>query len=224
MTDPARVMIELGPKRKRFVASAFDWPGWDRGARTEEDALRVLDTYRPRYARVAELAGFGDAFAATGDLAVVERVEGMGMTDFYTLSMRSAATEHEQMTEAECDRKLALLRASWLTFDAVAARVGELQTGPRGGGRDREKLIRHANGAEILEFAKKVGVSTPPDAWRRSEDIWAHRDAFAGAIREHNARGETARNWTVQFLIRHAAYHMLDHAWEMEDRDPSIAG
>ena len=28
-----------------------------------------------------------------------------------------------------------------------------------------------------------------------------------------------ARTWTVQFLIRRCAWHMLDHAWEMEDRD-----
>jgi hypothetical protein len=26
---------------------------------------------------------------------------------------------------------------------------------------------------------------------------------------------------TVQFLIRRCAWHMLDHAWEMEDRDLS---
>jgi hypothetical protein len=27
------------------------------------------------------------------------------------------------------------------------------------------------------------------------------------------------RSWTLAFLIRHSAYHTLDHAWEMEDRD-----
>jgi hypothetical protein len=35
-----------------------------------------------------------------------------------------------------------------------------------------------------------------------------------------NARGAAAGSWwTVQFLIRRCAWHMLDHAWEMEDRD-----
>ena len=29
MTDPVRVMLEQG-KKKRVVACAFDWPGWDR--------------------------------------------------------------------------------------------------------------------------------------------------------------------------------------------------
>jgi hypothetical protein len=225
MTDPVRVMIEIGPKKKRFVASAFDWPGWDRGAKSEEDAIRVLESYRPRYAKVAELAGFGDAFAAAGELAVTEHVDGMGMTDFYNLSMRSAAPEHEPMTKAECERKLALLRAAWTYFDDVAAGIsGGLRTGPRGGGRDRDTIVRHANGAEIAEFAPKVGVKTDLDARRDPAALAAHRDAFIAAIRDHSARGEPARNWTLPFLIRHSAYHMLDHAWEMEDRDLSLAG
>ena len=27
------------------------------------------------------------------------------------------------------------------------------------------------------------------------------------------------RKWTLPFLIRHSAFHTLDHAWEMEDKD-----
>jgi len=219
MSVPVRVMIEQG-KKKRTVASAFDWPGWDRFAKTEDQAVAVLDAYRPRYAKVAAIAGLADAFAVTGDLEVVERIEGIGMTDFYGVSMRSATPEYEQMTEAECERKLALLRASWTYFDEVAARVSpELKTGPRGGGRDRERIVRHANGAEIYEFAKKVGLNTPLEAREHPDELRAHRAALIDAIRDHNARGVMARSWTVQFLIRHSAYHMLDHAWELEDRD-----
>jgi hypothetical protein len=25
--------------------------------------------------------------------------------------------------------------------------------------------------------------------------------------------------WPLRFLIRHTAFHTLDHAWEMEDKD-----
>jgi len=28
-----------------------------------------------------------------------------------------------------------------------------------------------------------------------------------------------ARTWPLRFLIRHTAFHTLDHAWEMEDKD-----
>ena len=88
-------------------------------------------------------------------------------------------------------------------------------------GHDDQTIVHHANGVEIQEFAKKVGVITPPDAWRRPDDVRAHREAYCAAIRDHNARGASARTWTVQYVIRHSAYHMLDHAWEMEDRDLS---
>ena len=221
MSDPVRVMVEKG-KKKRSVASAFDWPGWDRSAKTEEAALEVLAEYRPRYAKVAELAGLADEFGATGDLEVVERIDGIGMTDFYGVSMRSAQPEYEQMTDAECDRKIELLRAAWATFDDTAARVSaELRKGPRGGGRDRDLIVRHVNGAEIAEFAPKVGVKTPLDARADPDRLRAHRGAFVTAICDYNARNAVTRSWTIQFLIRHSAYHMLDHAWELEDKDLS---
>jgi hypothetical protein len=64
-------------------------------------------------------------------------------------------------------------------------------------------------------------VITPPEAWQDPDALRDYRAAFCAAIREYNARGASARNWTVQFVIRHSAYHVLDHAWEMEDRDLS---
>jgi hypothetical protein len=69
MADPIRVMVEQG--KKKAMASAFDWPGWERSARSEDDALAVLATYRQRYAKVAERAGLAGDFSAIGELAVV---------------------------------------------------------------------------------------------------------------------------------------------------------
>ena len=99
MAKPIRVMVERG-KKKRSVAVAFDWPGWDRSGTTEEAALEALETYRPRYAKVAERAGLRDAFSAAGGFEVVERVAGIGMTDFYGLSGVPATPEHDQMPDA----------------------------------------------------------------------------------------------------------------------------
>jgi len=224
VTDSLRVMIERGRKKPVAVAVAFDWPGWERPGKSEEDALRVLATYRPRYARVAELAGLADEFRDIGEPNVVERIEGIGMTDFYGLSMRPAGPEQEQVSEAACDRKIALLRASWTYFDEVASRVSaELRKGPRGGGRDRDRIVEHVNNVEISDFSRKVGLDAPIEAQQDPEALRAYRDAFCAAIREANGRGSAARNWTVQFVIRHAAYHVLDHTWEMEDRDLSGA-
>ncbi|HEX4211742.1 MAG TPA: hypothetical protein VIA06_00265 [Candidatus Dormibacteraeota bacterium] len=220
MSVPIRVMVEHGRKKPVAVAVAFDWPGWERSGKSEEDAIAVLERYRPRFARVVELAGLSDELGATGRMEAVERVEGMGMTDFYGVSMRSAQPEQQPMSEAECERKLALLRASWTYFDDVAARVSKVRKGPRGGGRERDEIVRHAYGAEVVEFAKKVGVTSPPDTWQNPspDALRAHRDALCAGIREYNARGAFTRSWTVQFVIRRCAYHMLDHAWEMEDK------
>ena len=87
------------------------------------------------------------------------------------------------------------------------------------GGRDRDQIIRHVNGAEIDEYAPKVGVKVPLETRGDAEALRTYRDAFVEAIRQHHARGEPARSWALQFLIRRCAWHMLDHAWELEDRD-----
>ena len=214
MGDAVRVMVEVG--KKKAVAVALDWPGWDRSGKSEAEALQVFAAYRPRYAKIAELAGLAREFRAAGEMVVVERVDGTGMTDFYGLSFRSSGSEQEAISDAACERKIALLRASWTYFDDVAARVSaELQRGPRGGGRDRDKIIRHANGAEIQEFAKKVGVITPLDARERPDDLRAHRDAFCAAIRDYNARGVPAEGITE--LIKGFAASIKEMWQQLQD-------
>jgi hypothetical protein len=214
-----QVMLEHG-KKKRVVACAFDWPGWDRSARIGQDVLAILAAYRPRYLTVAERAGLDKQFRRLGDFKVVEEVEGIGMTDYYGLSGRAATAEKQPMTDAEVERKLALLRACWQTFDDTAIRVSaELRKGPRGGGWEKERIIRHVNGAEIDEFAPKVGVKVPLETRDDQKALDAYREAFVEGIRDHHARKAPARSWELQFLIRRCAWHMLDHAWELEDRD-----
>jgi hypothetical protein len=44
-------------------------------------------------------------------------------------------------------------------------------------------------------------------------------------MREYNDGKVTRmRSRTLPFLIRHSAFHTLDHAWEMEDKDLSEEG
>ena len=54
MADELRVMLEIGPKGKKVVAVAPDWPGLERGAKTEEAAIERLHSYLPRYAHGGE--------------------------------------------------------------------------------------------------------------------------------------------------------------------------
>ncbi len=94
----------------------------------------------------------------------------------------------------------------------------ELQKGPRGGGRDRDQIVRHTVATE-QDWAKKLGVLTPPEAMLTDEGLNAHRDAYCNAIRALHSQGKMARTWPLRYLIRHTAFHTLDHAWELEDKD-----
>ncbi|MGZ8476254.1 MAG: hypothetical protein ACXWWQ_08580, partial [Candidatus Limnocylindria bacterium] len=69
---PVRTVIERGPKGKRCVAFAIDWPGWSRGAKSAELALEMLESHRDRYRPVARLAGMALEFDAAGPLETVE--------------------------------------------------------------------------------------------------------------------------------------------------------
>ena len=223
MADTMRVMLEIGPKGRQVVAVAPDWPGLERGAKTEEAALTRLQAYRPRYVPVAQLAGMAAAFAASPTAEVIERYPGTGSTDFWGISFAFSGSDQHAMAHEELERALTLMQACWAFFDEVRARVSaELRKGPRGGGRDRDRIVRHTLVTE-QGWAKKLGVHTPEGALLTDEGLHAHRDAYCQAIRAFHAEGKPARTWPLRYLIRHTAYHTLDHAWEMEDKDLSAS-
>jgi hypothetical protein len=221
---PVRTIVERGPKEKRSVAFALDWPGWNRGAKSADLALETLEAYRARYRAIADLAAMAREFDAAGPLEVVEDRVGTGSVDFWGISFSASSTEHGPLSDAEFDRKIKLLRACWTFFDGVAARVSpEMRKGPRGGGRDRNRIIRHTIRTESEDFAKQVGLRIPEEAALTPDGLRQHRETYVEAMRAYNA-GEVAkrmRSWTLPFLIRHSAFHTLDHAWEMEDKDLS---
>jgi hypothetical protein len=220
MAEALRVLLEIGTKGRRVVAAAPDWPGLDRWGKTEDDALEKLSSYLPRYAGVAERAGMADAFAQAGDVAVVERVTGSSSTDFWGIAHVPSQIEREVLSAADLEGRLDLLRACWAYFDDVAARVSaELRPQPRGGGRSRQQIIRHTYANEPEQFSRKVEVRTPLEVVLTPDGLATHRQQYLDAIRAYNASGKPARTWPIQFLIRRTAHHVMDHSWEMEDRD-----
>jgi hypothetical protein len=201
------------------VAVAPDWPGLARGAKTEEAALERLLSYLPRYAPVAKLAGMDAELAAIATVDVIERYPGVGSTDFWGISFAFSDIDKQEISREALDRELTLMRACWAFFDDVRARVSaEMQKGPRGGGRDRDHIVHHTVATE-QDWAKKLGVPTPRGAMPTDEELTAHRDAYCEAIRALHAQGKMARTWPLRFLMRHTAFHTMDHAWEMEDKD-----
>src|SRR5215471_5340204 len=125
-----RAVLETGPKAKKYVAFAVDWPGWSRGAKTADGAIDTLAAYRERYRPVAVRAGLGPVFDDGGPLDIVEDRVGTGSTDFWAISFSPSSLEQEPIDAAELERKITLLQACWAYFDDVAARVSaDMQTG-----------------------------------------------------------------------------------------------
>lgn len=205
-TDGAlRIGLERG--RTWTFASALDWPGWCRRGKGDDAAVRTLLDHAERYAAVVALA---DRPFEPGEPAVVGAVSGSGALDFGALDPPQT-WDGEPLTGADLDRQLDLLAACWTAFDAtVAGSAAELRKGPRGGGRDRDPIVEHVREAE-RSYVRSIGVRLPP------RTPWSdQRTAILAALRS----GETATTWPPRYLVRRAAWHILDHAWEIEDKQP----
>jgi predicted RNase H-like HicB family nuclease len=222
MADSLRILIEEAPKGKRWVAIAADWPGLERNGKSEAEAVEKLRSYVPRYLPVAKRARLGAELQRQQQIDIVARHTGTVSSDFWGISFAPSAEDREPLDDATFERRIALLRAAWAEFDEVGARVSaDLALGPRGGGRSRDEIIGHVVRVESGDFARRVGVPEPSE-WQQLLPLKnrnAHRDRFVEAMRGWRAEDRPLGKWTIPYLLRHSAYHVLDHAWEMEDRD-----
>ena len=224
MTSRLRVLIEEPTRGKRWVAVAADWPGLERGARKEDEAVEKLVRYVPRYLPVAKRVRRGSELAAQTEVDIVGRYTGTGSTDFWGISFAPSPLDHAPFDAPTFDRQAALLRAAWAEFDETAGRVSaELRLGPRGGGRSRDDIVRHVRAVEGSDFSQRVGAPSELEDMATSSGLARHRDRFIEAMRAWYAEGKPLGKWTIPYLLRHTAYHVLDHSWEMQDRDLSAA-
>ena len=224
MTDQLRVLLEIGPKRKRIVAAAMDWPGLERWGRTEDDAVDRLRAYVPRYAPVAERAGLLSEFERGVIPHIVERTPGNTSTDWWGVAHVPSITEAESLADDELDRRIGLMQAAWDHFDDASGRVAaRLTKGPRGGGRERDQIVHHVYASERHNWWRKVGIREDDEARLTSKQLATLRQHYVAAIRRYHADGRPARRWPLRFLIRRTAQHAMDHAWELEDRDPGTS-
>jgi hypothetical protein len=220
VTSQLRVLVEQPTKGKRWVAVAADWPGLERGAKTEDEAVAKLARYLPRYLPVAKRVRLGSELASQTDAEIIGRYPGVGSTDFWGISFAPSPLDREPFDPPTFDRQARLLRGAWAEFDETAARVSaELRPGVRGGGRSRDQIVRHVLATEGGEFSKRVKARSELEDLLTPGGLALHRDRFVEAMRAWYAEGRTLRSWTIPYLLRHAAYHVLDHTWEMQDRD-----
>lgn len=226
MTANSRTKIYLESGSRRVFAGALDWPGWCRSGKDEEAAVRALFDYRLRYERA--LKGADMDFhppEEAGNLIIVERLKGDATTDFGAPG-KAPALDSKPMDAADLARSTAILKACWRSFDRAVKKSegGELRKGPRGGGRTLEEIIRHSLEADAA-YLGKIGWACKTDA---EADPGAELRRIRAAILEGLAASAAGKlpatgprggsRWTARYFVRRAAWHVLDHAWEIEDR------
>ena len=188
--------------RTSVFAVALEWPGWCRRAKTRELALEALIEYQERYARIVTTR------FAPGRFEVIGCVLGNATTDFGAPGVPGPWDEEPFVTK-DVKRDVALLQDCWTSFDdVVASSSAVLAKGPRGGGRDREDIGRHVQEAERM-YCFKLGTRVPP----RTPWIDQRR-----VIAETLVAGAPDAVWPRRYSIRRIAWHVVDHAWEIEDK------
>jgi hypothetical protein len=220
VTSKLRVLVEEPTRGKRWVAVAADWPGLERGGKTEDEAVEKLTRYVPRYLPVSKRVRLGSEFSSQTRLHIIGRYPGTGSTDFWGISFAPSPLDREPFDAPTFNRQVRLLRASWAEFDETAARVSaELRPGVRGGGRSRDQIIRHLLANEGEDFSRRVEAKSELVDLLTPDGLAEHRDRFVKAMRAWYQEGKPLGKWTIPYLLRHTAYHVLDHTWEMQDRD-----
>jgi hypothetical protein len=215
------VYLEIGARR--VFACAVDWPGWCRSGKTEELALQTLAAYTSRYAAVTQAAGVTFSIEEDHEFTVVERLPGTAATDF-GVPGAVADGDARPLTGEEAARATALVQASWRVFDEVVAGApAVLRKGPRGGGRDRARIVEHVLGAEVA-YARKLGVRHRQPDPSDAQAVQALRQAIIGALGALSSMQPPEKGWPARYAARRVAWHVLDHAWEIEDRSDEEPG
>lgn len=216
MTNSRNSVLIESTDSKSF-ASMLDWPGWSRSAKTEADALATLEAYADRYRQVIHLAGLQQLPAS---FEIVDRIPGNGATSF-GVPDHVHAMEYESISSGDAKRLIEILQACRSYFDDVRARVSpELRKGPRGGGRDRDDIVIHTLEAD-RGYARRIGVRTAPFDPLNEGARADHLEVVDATLLDRRDGHVEGKDWPMRYAIRRMAWHILDHAWELEDKDLS---
>ena len=222
MVPVTGVYLEAG--KKRVFACAVDWPGWCRSGRGEEQALAALATAASRYAVLAALASIPfDPVAEVDCIEIAETVTGSSATDFGALDV-APAVDAEPVTARQAERLAVLVQTAWDYFEETAAASEPvLRTGPRGGGRDRNQIIEHVHETEVLH-ARMLGLKERPFPAGDTAALARVRAGILAEVRAgavSGAPGDLGRSRRpARFVARRTAWHAIDHAWEIQDKQP----
>lgn len=218
------IYLEIG--EKRIFAGSVAWPGWCRSGRDEDSALQALFDSGPRYAQIVGTTDLGfEAPEQISSFNIVERLDGNSTTDFGAPDM-SLTRDKEPIESEDLEHFQILLKACWEAFDGAVKKAEgkELRKGPRGGGRDLGKIIDHVTGADE-GYLRSIGWKienfreiNPNDRLTRIRDeiLEGFAAAARGELPTEGPRG--GKRWLPRYYVRRVAWHVIDHAWEIEDR------
>jgi hypothetical protein len=213
------VYLEIGAKRT--FAGALEWPGWCRVGLDEAAALRALADHGARYATVLRSAGIPfPGVRDAADFAVVERLAGDATTDFGAPG-KAPSADDRPLDGPGLERLRAILVACWAAFDREVERASgkELRKGPRGGGRDLGSIVQHvlaAEGGYLSKVGRKAPAIDAAPVRSRATVLDAIEASAQGTVAPQGPRGGS--RWSARYAVRRMAWHVLDHAWEIEDR------
>ncbi len=226
MPISASIEIYLEVGSTKTFACAVDWPGWCRSGKDEASAIKALLNYAPRYHAIVKSAGlpFGVPQSAS-DFSIIDRIKGDYATNFGVPDL-PISKDTAPLSDETVLRYTAILEAAWSAFDRIArsAQGKELRKGPRGGGRELDEIIAHVGLAE-RGYLRHLGCDGPDVAGLdivhsinliRSRVLECIPAAAGGQIPPPGPR--RAKRWPLAYFFRRIAWHVVDHAWEIEDR------
>ena len=201
-SEKVTVGVEVTP-RKAF-ASALEWPGWSRAGKTPEDAVAALAAYTDRYAAVAKRAKLDFPFDADMQVDVAEETEGNASTAFGIPEVRFRA-DARRTTSKDGEQLAAIVDAAWKLFDRIVAGAPpELRKGPRGGGRDRDKIVEHVVGADG-GYGRVLGLKGTEVDPRDRAAVAELRERMLEAIRAPSDGSPIAgKKWPPRYATRSA--------------------
>jgi hypothetical protein len=167
-------------------------------------------------------------FRAPGDISafvVKERLKGDATTDFGAPAI-APSYDARPVGNAELRRLHKILRGCWRAFDQTTemATGRSLRKGPRGGGRDLERIFEHVLGADEGYLSavgwklqrNRADASASQLQQTRQSILTAVTASAHGEIPAKGPRGGI--RWSPRYFVRRVAWHTLDHLWEIEDR------
>lgn len=161
---PLGVVLEV--LSTRSFACAIQFPGWFGYGRTPEAAIERLLAYRARYAPIARSAK--RTLPENSTLVILEQLQGNGTTQF---GAPGQIAQVERTATATDLRRLRALHAACRDFyeDVLTGAPATLRKGPRGGGRDTDRVANHVVETERT-YATRLRTGTWPEAYylRRS--------------------------------------------------------